>query len=247
MAPPRKGSSPVGRILLTGVGLLAAFLIIRRMGSGTATEWVDEFVKDQGALGEIIFVLVGVAATAAGVPRQAIAFLGGYAFSSSTQGHPLQGLALAVGLALVAQLIGGALAYLWAREVGQDWANERLQGRFGRRLRPLQDVLTLSPFSSVLALRLMPVGNNLALNLLAGVAGVGFIPFLTASAIGYLPQTIIFALLGEGLKVEETARIGVAVGLFVISALLGFMLLRRHRAARALRTAEEESVPPPLF
>jgi len=247
VAPPRKGSSPVGRILLIGVGLLAAFLIIRRMGSGAATEWVDEFVKDQGALGEIIFVVVGAAATAAGVPRQAIAFLGGYAFSSSAHDSPVQGIALAVGLAMVAQLIGGALAYLWAREIGQGWASERLQGRFGRRLRPLQDVLTQSPFSSVLALRLMPVGNNLALNLLAGVAGVGFFPFLTASAIGYLPQTIIFVLLGEGLKVEETTRIGVAVALFVVSALLGFMLLRRHRAARALRTAEDDPDRAPLF
>ena len=247
MAAPRKGSSPFGKIMLSGVGLLAAFLIIRRMGSGTATEWVDEFVKDQGALGEIIFVAVGVAATAAGVPRQAIAFLGGYAFSNSINGSPVQGISLAVGLALVAQLIGGALAYLWAREIGQGWAHDRLQGRFGRRLRPLQDVLLQSPFSSVLALRLMPVGNNLALNLLSGVAGVGFFPFLMASAIGYLPQTIIFVLLGEGLKVEETARIGVAVGLFIVSALLGFMLLRRHRAARALRAADDEAERPPLF
>lgn len=236
MAPPRKGSSPIGRIALTAAGLVAAFVILRKMGSGTATEWVDQFVKGQGLPGDAIFVAVGIVATAAGVPRQAIAFLGGYAF----------GAVLGSSLALVAQLAGGAMAYLWAREIGQGWAHERLQGRFGRRLRPLQDALTESPFGSILALRLMPIGNNLALNLLSGVAGVGFLPFIFASAVGYLPQTIIFALLGEGLAVEESTRLGIAVALFIVSAIIGFSLLRRHRAARALEEDEEER-PNPMF
>jgi len=86
----------------------------------------------------------------------------------------------------------------------------------------------------------MPIGNNLALNLLSGVAGVGFFPFLLASAIGYLPQTVIFALLGEGLAVEETTRLGIAVALFIVSALMGFFLLRRSRAARVLSEEEEQ-------
>ena len=226
----RKGSSPIGRILLTAAGLVGGFLVLRKMGSGTATEWVDQFVKGQGVPGDAIFVVVGVVATAAGVPRQAIAFLGGYAF----------GAAMGSGLAMLAQLGGGAMAYFWAREIGQNWAQDRLEGRFGRRLAPLLDVLTERPFGSILALRLMPIGNNLALNLLSGVAGVGFFPFLLASAIGYLPQTVIFALLGEGLAVEETTRLGIAVALFIVSALMGFFLLRRSRAARVLSEEEEQ-------
>lgn len=222
MAAARKGGLNKG--LLLAIGVVAAFWVLRRMGSGTATEWIDEFVKNQGVSGEAIFIGVGMAATAAGVPRQAIAFLGGYAF----------GAVLGSGLALAAQLAGGILSFLWAREVGQGWANDRLEGRFGHRLRPLQAVLTENAFGSILALRLVPVGNNLALNLLAGVAGVGIVPFVLASAIGYVPQTIIFALLGDGMKVEETARIGIAVALFVVSAAIGFILLRRHRAAQAM-------------
>jgi uncharacterized membrane protein YdjX (TVP38/TMEM64 family) len=248
VAPPRKGSNPLGRIILTAVGLLAAIYIIRKLGSGNATEWVDELVKDQGLIGEAIFVAIGIAATAAGVPRQGIAFLAGYAFAGSAYGGHIQGALLATGLALLAQLGGGGIAFLWAREIGQGWAQDRLEGRFGRRLRPLQNVLMDSPFSSILALRLVPIGNNLALNLLAGVAGVGFLPFILASAIGYLPQTLIFVLIGQGLYVEQTTQLGVAVGLFTLSAIIGFTLLRRHRAARALDTeVQEERIRDPFL
>lgn len=224
----RKGGLNKG--FLIAIGVVCAFYMVRKMGAGTATEWVDSFVKDQGLAGEAIFVAVGMAATAAGVPRQAIAFLGGYAFGT------LGGTALA----MTAQLAGGLLAFIWAREIGQGWANEQLEGRFGRRLRTLQTVLTENAFGSILALRLVPIGNNLALNLLSGVAGVGIVPFFLASAIGYLPQTVIFALLGEGLKVEESTQLGIAVALFIVSGLIGFMLLRRHRAAQAMAAEEEE-------
>src|SRR5207245_529877 len=79
---------------------------------------------------------------------------------------------MGTGLGLAAQLLGCALSFFWARLVGRDWAERRLAGRFGCRLRALRDALAESPFDTTLALRLLPVGNNLALNLLAGMAGV---------------------------------------------------------------------------
>lgn len=223
-----RAKRPVLRVVLLALGLVGAALIVRQFGGSAGTEWVDDFVRDKGLPGEAIFLAVGMAATAAGIPRQVIAFLAGYAF----------GAGLGTGLALVAQLGGGVLAFLWAREIGQDWAQARLRGRYGERLRTLRDALAGNPFSSILALRLLPIGNNLALNLLSGVAGVRLVPYLLASALGYLPQTVIFVLLGEGIAVEETTRLGLAVALFVVSALIGFALLRRHRAAQVLEQAE---------
>jgi uncharacterized membrane protein YdjX (TVP38/TMEM64 family) len=137
-------------------------------------------------------------------------------------------------LSLAAQVAGCALSYLWARAVGRGWAERRLAGRFGHRLRPLRDVLAGSPFNATLALRLLPVGNNLALNLLAGMAGVSLVPFLAGSAIGYLPQTVVFALLGKGIRVDGAWQLGLGIGLFVVSAVIGLMLLRQHQAGRAL-------------
>jgi uncharacterized membrane protein YdjX (TVP38/TMEM64 family) len=130
-------------------------------------------------------------------------------------------------------LLGCVAAYGWARLLGREWAERRLAGRFGHRLRPLRDVLAGSPFGATLALRLLPVGNNLALNTLAGMAGLRVLPFLAGSALGYLPQTLVFALLGKGIRVEGGWQLALSVALLAASMALGFWLMRRHRAARA--------------
>lgn len=159
------------------------------------------------------------------MPRGAVAFAGGYAF----------GAALGAALSLLGQVAGAALAYGWARAIGRAWTERRLAGRFGGRARPLVDALRQAPFTTTLALRLLPVGSNIALNLLAGLAALPLLPFLAASAVGYLPQTLVFALLGKGVRVDGTWQIALAAGLLTVSLALGLWLLRRHRAARALR------------
>ena len=72
--------------------------------------------------------------------------------------------------------------------------------------------LAARPFRTTLALRLLPVGSNLALNLLAGLGRIPVLPFLAASAIGYLPQTLIFVLLGEGVAVDRHWQLGLGAG-----------------------------------
>lgn len=214
----------VAKLLVLAAGLVAAGLLLRALGGLLGTEWVDRTIRGQGLWGEAIFLIVGMAATAVGIPRQGVAFLGGYAF----------GAVAGTGLALLAQLLGCTVSFLWARLVGRGWAQRRLAGRFGRRLRPLRDLLAASPFNATLALRLLPLGNNLALNLLAGMAGIALLPFLAAAAIGYLPQTLVFALLGKGVRVDGAWQLGLSAVLLAGSVAIGFALLRRHRAGRAL-------------
>ena len=220
----RRWARALGKPLLLAAGLAAGGLVLRAAGAVPGTEWVDRYVRDRGLFGEAVFLAAGAAATAAGLPRQGVAFLGGYAF----------GAAEGIGLALGAQLGGCALSFGWARLVGRDWAERRLAGRYGARLRRLRDALAASPFGATLALRLLPVGNNLALNLLAGMAGIAPLPFLAASALGYLPQTAVFALLGKGVRVDGAWQIALAGALMAASAGIGFALLRRHAAGRTL-------------
>jgi uncharacterized membrane protein YdjX (TVP38/TMEM64 family) len=228
-APQGGGKRALLKLLLLSAGLLAAGALLREMGGVPGTAWVDRHVRDEGLWGELVFVLVGAAITAAGVPRQTVAFLGGYAY----------GVVLGSAVAMVAQLLGCALAYGWARMLGRDWAERRLRGRFGHRLRPLRDVLAASPFETTLALRLLPVGSNIGLNLLAGMAGLRALPFLAASALGYLPQTVIFALLGKGIRVEGAWQLALAGVLLAVSVGIGLWLLRRHRAGRVLESGPD--------
>ncbi len=54
-------------------------------------------------------------------------------------------------------------------------------------------------------------------------------PFLLASAIGYVPQTVVFALLGGGVRVDRGEQLLLAAALFVLASVLGLWLMRRMR------------------
>lgn len=212
----------LGKPLLLMVGLAAAGLALRTLeGSGALEPGVlDRLLGTTPLPRGVVFVALGALACAVGVPRQAVAFAGGTAF----------GALVGFQLALAAVLLGCAASFLYARLVGRDWARRRIGGRLAR----LDRFIAENPFGATLTLRLLPVGNNLALNLLAGLSGVRAGPFLAASALGYVPQTVIFALLGKGVRVDGAWQLGLAVALFAASAALGFALLRRHRAGRAI-------------
>ena len=80
-----------------------------------------------------------------------------------------------------------------------------------------------------LVVRLLPVGHNLTTTLAAGVSRIRTAPFLAGSLIGYLPQTLVFALAGSGVGLDAKPRIALAAALFIASAALGAWLYRRYR------------------
>ena len=84
-----------------------------------------------------------------------VAFAGGTAF----------GALAGTQLSIAATVLGCATSFFYARLVGRDWARRRLSGRLAR----VDRFLAENPFTATLTLRLLPVGNNLALNLLAGL------------------------------------------------------------------------------
>lgn len=207
------------RILLKGLLLMASLLAIGWAveASGLAhrldANWVDTEIRGNGYVGWLYYLGFGAVAVGVGLPRQAVCFLGGYAF----------GLGEGVILAEAASGIGCLLCFLYARLMGR----ELVRHRFSERLEKLDAVLKEHPLSMAMMIRLLPVGSNVLTNLLAGVSSVALLPFLAGSLIGYLPQTAIFVLLGSGIHVQPVWRTAVSVALFVASGLLGVVLYRR--------------------
>ena len=149
-----------------------------------------------------------------------MAFGGGYAF----------GLVEGTLVALLAQVMGCAVAFFYARLLGRSL----IQHRFGPRVRRMDTLLAENTFTSTLLIRFLPVGANVVTNLAAGVSSARALPFLSGSAVGYIPQTLIFALLGTGVQINGSVQIGLSVVLFILSGLLGVALYRRvrHKARR---------------
>lgn len=214
-------------LIATLVGLAFLFETVQ-LGSLLDTAWIDHEVRGKGFSGELLFLGAGALATALGVPRQAVSFLAGYAFD----------VLLGTALGVAATLGGCLLAFFYAR-----WFGRRLlPARFRERMRRVEDFVRDNTFSMTVLIRLLPLGNNLATNLAAGVTRVRPLPFLLGSALGYIPQTLVFALIGSGVNLDPVWRIGFGVVLFIASGLLGVYLFRRFRRGRHLDARMEEEM-----
>ena len=216
-------------LVLLGTLALAGYALESGALSGFLTQdWVDREVRDRGLSGELLFLAVGGIATAVAVPRHLVSFLGGYAF----------GVGFGTLLALAATELGCILTFFYARLVGRPLVAKR----FGARVQRVDNFLSANPLSMTLLIRLLPLGSNFATSLAAGVARVPAAPFLAGSLIGYVPQTLIFALAGSGIEAGAGVRIGLAVLLFVVSGAIGAWLYRKYRHGKTLGGEVDEAL-----
>ncbi len=203
-----------GAILLISLGAIGYAIQKTGLASALTTDWIDLNIRGRGLIGEILFVAVGAAFTGVGLPRQIVSFMGGYAF----------GVIVGGGLALLATVFGCIAAFSYARLLGQ----KAILARAPRRIRKIDAFLARSPFVMALIIRLLPVGSNFLTCLAAGVSSIGAVGFISGSALGYIPQTLIFALIGSGASVSSETQIGVSIALFAVSAAVGLILYRHY-------------------
>ena len=204
-----------GLIVMISLAVLGWGLKASGLGDMLDTHWVDSEVRGHGLSGEMIFLAIGSVVVAVGLPRQAVCFLAGYAF----------GLGGGILLSSLASMVGCILCFLYARLLGRDL----VMHKFAARVRRIDDFLHDNPMTMAVLIRFLPVGSNLLTNLLAGVSSVRPLPFFVGSLLGYMPQTIVFVLLGSGFQVDPGLRVSLSVALFVASAVLGVFLYKRLR------------------
>ena len=203
------------RGLLVIVALVLAAYLLRDV---LDQSWVDEHVRDKGLAGEVFFVGLCALLASVGLSRQIIAFLAGYGF-----GFP-KGVLLAM-LAVVA----GCIITFW---VARLFLRGFLLERYSERIRRVDEFIRDNTFSMTLSVRLLPLGSNWMFNLAGGVSGVHCMPFLLGSALGYLPQMMIFSLVGSGAQVDQFWQIAIAMVMLVIAVVIGTYLYRKYASSR---------------
>lgn len=209
-----------GLVLIVSLVGLAYLYEISHLGASLDKHWIDTEIRGHGLGGELLFLGVGAIATAVGVPRQAVSFLAGYAFD----------VALGTVLGLLATVGGCVIAFSYARWFGRGLVAARFPDRVSR----VDGFIHENTLSMTLLMRLLPAGSNLITNLAAGVASVRAAPFMIGSALGYIPQTLVFSLIGSGISLDPVFRIGLGIVLFLISGVLGIYLFRKYRHGRHL-------------
>ena len=139
------------------------------------------------------FFLVYVAVTGLSIPGAAIMTLVAGA---------LFGVLVGTIIVSFASTIGATLAFLSARFVLRDW----VQGKFGERLRAIDDGLEKDGAFYLFTLRLIPVFPFFVINLLMGLTRIKTRTFFWISQLGMLPATIVFVNAGTQISlIESTA------------------------------------------
>lgn len=178
-------------------------------------DWIASYVTTNGVEGVLLLVVCAALFTAVGAPRQLIAFSFGFTFGSVN----------GVLLTLLSTVLGAVAIYWLAHVI----LKQTLIRYFGKRYQRFQGFVSVQPFLKVLVARIFPVGSNLITNLLSGVAGVPFGAFVLASALGYLPQTIIFSLAGSGVGSANEWQLIVSIALGIFSLVLTSHLYRHYK------------------
>lgn len=217
-----------GLLFLFSLVALAVVFEESQLASMLDKAWIDHEVRGHGLGGELLFLAMGSFAIAVGIPRQVISFLAGYAFD----------LALGTLLGVAATVVGCILTFYYARWFGR----ALVAARFPGRVRRVDTFIRDNTFGMTLLIRLLPAGSNLVTNLAAGVTRVRVLPFMLGSTLGYVPQTLVFALAGNGVGLDPLWRITLGAVLFLVSGMLGIHLYRKFRHGRHLDSQMEHEL-----
>ena len=139
------------------------------------------------------FFLLYVAVTGLSIPGAAI---------MSLVAGALFGVVIGTLIVSFASTMGATLAFLSSRYLLRDW----VQGKFGERLRAVDDGLEKDGAFYLFTLRLIPVFPFFVINLLMGLMRIKTGTFFWVSQIGMLPATIVFVNAGTQIsRIESTA------------------------------------------
>jgi len=154
-----------------------------------------------GAWGPIAYMLLYAVGPSFLVPGAVMTIAGGLAFGA------LWGS--------IWSLIGANLGALIAFAAGRFLGKSFVAGLVPQRFRHLLDRLVRNGFYVILYLRIVPVIPYNMLNLLAGASPIEFQDYMSASLIGMVPGTILFAFLGDALWHPTSPRFFIAIAMIL--------------------------------
>lgn len=200
-------------IVIIIIGLVAAFRIFS-LGDYFTLSYIKEsqtrfqVLYSEHRLGVIaaymgIYILV----TSLSLPGAAVMTLAGGA---------LFGLVTGTLVVSFASTIGATLACFVARFILRDW----VQGKFGERLKTINEGIEKEGSFYLFTLRLIPVFPFWLINLVMGLTKMRLLTFYWVSQLGMLPGTIVYVNAGK-----ELAKIESLGGILSPSLIVSFVIL----------------------
>ena len=171
------------------------------------------------------FFLLYVGVTALSLPGAAI---------MSLIAGALFGVVTGTILVSFASTIGATLAFLSSRFVLRDW----VQGKFGDRLKAIDDGIARDGAFYLFTIRLIPLFPFFVVNLVMGLTRIPARTFYWVSQIGMLPATIVFVNAGTQIgAIDSTAGLlsPTLIGSFVLLGLFTWIARMLVAGAKKIR------------
>ncbi len=171
------------------------------------------------------FFLLYVGVTAHSLPGAAI---------MSLIAGALFGVVTGTILVSFASTIGATLAFLSSRFVLRDW----VQGKFGDRLKAIDDGIARDGAFYLFTIRLIPLFPFFVVNLVMGLTRIPARTFYWVSQIGMLPATIVFVNAGTQIgAIDSTAGLlsPTLIGSFVLLGLFPWIARMLVAGAKKIR------------
>lgn len=226
------GSSAKKAGLISGLILLILLFVYFDLGRFLTLDYIKE---SQERFQELYaghrfmviggYMLIYIIVTALSLPGAVIMTLAG---------GGLFGLVTGTIAVSIASTVGATCACLAARFVLRDW----VQGKFGERLKAINQGMEREGAFYLFSLRLIPIFPFFIVNLLMGLTTIPIRTYFWVSQLGMLPGTIVYVNAGKELAaIESLADIAspaliasfVLLGLFPIGV-KKLMVLYRKRA-----------------
>lgn len=153
------------------------------------------------------FTALYITVTALSLPGAAVLTLASGAFF---------GLTIGTLVASVASTIGATLACFVARTLLRDW----VQGKFGEKLKTINEGVDREGGFYLFTVRLIPVFPFFVINLVMGLTSMRLSTFFWVSQIGMLPATFVFVNAGK-----ELAKIDSLSGILSPTLIISFVIL----------------------
>ncbi len=208
----------------------------------TWSEVFQEWIKDLGHWGWIIFAGVYIAATVLLIPASVLTLVAGLAF----------GLALGFPLVVVSATIGATAAFLVSRHLVHDRVDKYVVKR--PHLKAVKAAVSEGGWKIVVMLRLSPVVPFNLQNYFYGVTDVRLVEYVPATFVGIMPGTLLYVYLGSAGKAASGAGDGplqwtfFAVGL-IATVVVAYLIttkarekLKEHGVGDVARKRKKENV-----
>lgn len=131
--------------------------------------------------------------------------------------------------ALAGTVLGAGIAFGLGRLLGRDALRPLLRGRL---LTAADRQLSEHGLRSMLALRLLPGVPFAAVNYGAALSRVGWSPFLLATAVGSVPNTVAYVVAGSRATAPGSPVFLLSVAVIALPALAAIPAARRYRQRR---------------